>query len=75
MERVATIEFTKLQARARAITAAIKHEGMSRPTFARSSQNMAEAAVLLDTLPAPPTDGVNKMYRQLRDNLSIAAEQ
>jgi hypothetical protein len=36
---------------------------------------MAEATVLLDTLPAPPTDGVNKMYRQLRDNLSIAAER
>jgi hypothetical protein len=36
---------------------------------------MAAATLLLDTLPAPPTNGVNKMYRQLRDSLSVATEQ
>jgi hypothetical protein len=35
-ERAATIDFTKAQARARAITTTINHEGTSRPTFARA---------------------------------------
>jgi hypothetical protein len=33
------------------------------------------AAVLLVTLPAPSTDGVDKVYRQLKDILTIAAAQ
>ena len=33
-----------------------------RPTFARASQNMATAATLLDTLPAPSTDWVDRVY-------------
>jgi hypothetical protein len=63
-ERAATIDFTKAQARARAITTTINHEGTSRPTFARASQNVAAATVLLDTLPAPSSDGVDKVYDQ-----------
>jgi hypothetical protein len=33
------------------------------------------AAALLDTLPAPSTDGVSKVYHQLKDILSIVTEQ
>jgi hypothetical protein len=58
MERAAIIEFIKAQARARAVTATINHEGMSHPTFAKASQNVAAAATLLDTLLMPSTDGV-----------------
>jgi hypothetical protein len=32
-------------------------------------------AVLLDTLPPPSTDGVDRVYRQLKGILSVAAEQ
>jgi hypothetical protein len=58
MERAAIIEFIKAQARARAVAATINHEGMSHPTFAKASQNVAAAATLLDTLLMPSTDGV-----------------
>jgi hypothetical protein len=33
------------------------------------------AAALLDTLLAPSTDGVSKVYHQLKDILSIVTEQ
>jgi hypothetical protein len=36
---------------------------------------MVVAAVLLDTLPAPSTDAVDRVYHQLRDILGVAAEQ
>jgi hypothetical protein len=36
---------------------------------------MATAVALLDTLPAPSTDGVGRLYHQLRDILGIATEQ
>jgi hypothetical protein len=36
-ERAATIDFTKARSRARAVGAAINHEGMPCPTFARDS--------------------------------------
>jgi uncharacterized protein YqfA (UPF0365 family) len=63
MERAATIDFTKARALVRAIATAINHECTPRPTFARASQNMVAAAALLDTLPAPSTNGVDKVYR------------
>jgi hypothetical protein len=53
----------------------LHHDGTLRPTFARASQNMAAAAVLLDTLPVPSTDEVDKVYRQLKGILDIAVEQ
>jgi hypothetical protein len=40
-----------------------------------TSQNVAVAATLLDTLPAPSIDGVDRVYCQLRDILGIAVEQ
>jgi hypothetical protein len=75
MEHTATINFTKAWARARAVTTAINHEGTLHPTFARASQNMGMAAMLLDTLPAPSTDGANKVYRQLKNILGVATKQ
>jgi hypothetical protein len=36
---------------------------------------MATVAALLDTLPTPSTDGVDKVYHQLKDILSIATAQ
>jgi hypothetical protein len=74
-ERATTIDFTKARAQVRAIITAINHEGAPRPTFTKASQNVAAAAVLLDTLPSPSTDGLDTVYRQLRDILSVAAEQ
>jgi hypothetical protein len=44
-------------------------------TFARASQNVVAVVALLDTLPAPSTDGVEKVYHQLRDILVVATEQ
>jgi hypothetical protein len=66
MEWVTTIEFTKARAWAWAIAATINHEATPHPTFAKASQNMAVATTLLDNLPAPCTDGVGKVYRQLK---------
>jgi hypothetical protein len=40
-----------------------------------TSQNMVKVAALLDTLPTPSTDGVDKVYQQLKDILSTAATQ
>jgi hypothetical protein len=36
---------------------------------------VAAAALLLDTLPTPSTDGVDKVYHQLKDILDVAIEQ
>jgi hypothetical protein len=40
-----------------------------------ASQNVAAAATLLDTLPAPSIDRVSKVYQQLKNILGVAAEQ
>jgi hypothetical protein len=45
------------------------------PTFDKISQNMATAAVILDTLPAPSTNGVGEMYRQLESILGTTTAQ
>jgi hypothetical protein len=37
-------------------------------------QNMVATATLLDTIPTPSADGVGKVYRQLKDILSVATE-
>jgi hypothetical protein len=36
---------------------------------------MATTATLLDNLPTPSTDGVDRVYRQLKDILGITAAQ
>jgi hypothetical protein len=68
------IDFTKAQAQARAVAVAINHEGMLHPTFARASQNVATAATIFDTLLVPSTNGVSKVYRQLKDIFDVATE-
>jgi hypothetical protein len=45
------------------------------PTFPNASQNVAAAATLLDTLLEPSTNGVNKVYQQLKNILGVVAEQ
>jgi hypothetical protein len=44
-------------------------------SFARASQNVAASATLLDTLPAPSTDKVDKVYQKMKDILSTATAQ
>jgi hypothetical protein len=74
-ERASTNDFTKARSQARAIAAAINHEGTPHPIFARAIQNVVVATSLLDTPLVPSTDGVGKVYRQLKDILGIAAMQ
>jgi hypothetical protein len=58
------IDLTNSQTRERDAIATINREGLPRLAFARVSQNVAVAATLLDTLPAPSANGVVKVYRQ-----------
>jgi hypothetical protein len=75
MERAITVDLTNSRSRASGIAAMINREEAQRPAFARASQNMAMAATLLDTLHAPSTGGVNKVYHQLKDIIGITAAQ
>jgi hypothetical protein len=75
LERVVTIIFTKAQARTRDVSTAINYKGTLHPTFTRASLNVAAVVALFDTLPAPSTNEVDKVYRQLKDILSVTAEQ
>jgi hypothetical protein len=74
-ERATTINFTKARAQARAIAATINREGPPHLTFTTASQNMAIAAAILDTLLVPSTDGVDKVYRHLKNILSVDVVQ
>jgi hypothetical protein len=74
-ERVIMVNLTNAWAQARDVTAAINCEGAQYPAFTRASQNMATAVTLLDTLPTPSTDEVDKVYRQLKDILDTAIVQ
>jgi hypothetical protein len=49
--------------------------GGGSTTFFWASQNMTAAAALLDTLPTPSTDGVDKVYQQLKNIFIIAIAQ
>jgi hypothetical protein len=59
----------------RDVAATINRDGVQCPVLARASQNMAVAAAVLDTLPAPSIDGVDKVYHQLKDIRSITTSQ
>jgi hypothetical protein len=61
------VNLTNARAQARDVTAAIHSGGAQWPAFARASQNVAMVATLLDTLPAPFANGVDKVYHQLKD--------
>jgi hypothetical protein len=71
MERAASINFMKARAWAKAITATLNHEVPPHLTFARASQNVPTVVVLLDTLTVPSADGVDKVYRHLKDILGV----
>jgi hypothetical protein len=43
------------------------------PAFTRANPKMVIAVVLLDALPAPPTDGAGKVYQWLKSILVAAA--
>jgi hypothetical protein len=79
MERDVIVNLTKARARSRArarvVAAAINHEGPLCPAFAWASQNMVAVATLLDTWPTPSTDGVDKVYCQLKDILGVTVAQ
>jgi hypothetical protein len=69
------VDLTTAQVGARDVTTPINHNRAPRPAFARDNQNMATAAMLLDTLPAPSTDEVDRVYHQLKHIFSITAAQ
>jgi hypothetical protein len=69
------VNLTTTSAQARDVTTAINREGMQHPAFARASQNMAAAVAFMHTLPAPSTDRVDMVFRQLKDILGIATAQ
>jgi hypothetical protein len=50
-------------------------EGQQLPIFTMASQNMAAVTALLDTLPVPSTNGVGKVYQQLKNILGTAVTQ
>jgi hypothetical protein len=56
-------------------TAVMVHAERQLPTFTSASQNVATVAALLDTLPAPSTDGVGEMYQQLKSILGTTTAQ
>jgi hypothetical protein len=66
------VDLTTAQAQAQGVAPTISREGEQHPTFSRPSQNMATVATLLDTLPAPSTDGVDKLYGRLGEIIAIA---
>jgi hypothetical protein len=73
MEQAMMVDLTTARARARDIVAAINREGTHHPALAKASQNVAASAVLLDTLPALSTNGVDRVYHRMKYILGIAA--
>jgi hypothetical protein len=69
------IDLTKARAQARTVTTTIHCDGMPRPTFTKAIQNIATMAALSDTLTAPSTNMVGKVYHQLKDIHGTAAVQ
>jgi hypothetical protein len=74
-ERGLMVDLTTTSAQDRDVATAINREGTQHPAFARASQNMVAAVAFLHTLPAPFTDRVDRVFRQLKDILGIAAAQ
>jgi hypothetical protein len=55
------------------VAPAISHKGRGAAlAFARASQNLATMAMLLDTLPTPSVDGVDRLYHHMGEILTIA---
>jgi hypothetical protein len=71
VERILMVDLVTTRAQAKGVTPAISHDGGQHLTFARASQNVVMAATLLDTLPPPSTDGMDRLYHQLGEILAI----
>jgi hypothetical protein len=69
------VDLTKARARARAVVTAINCKGAPCLAFARASQNVVVVVELLDTLPVPSTDVVDKEHHELKDILGVAIAQ
>jgi hypothetical protein len=74
-ERAIIVDPTNTWARAKDVATAINRDGAQHPTLARASEDVTVVAMLLDTLEAPSFNGVDKVYRQLKDILDITAAQ
>jgi hypothetical protein len=57
------------------VIATINYDGVPRLAFTWANQNVAATIALLDTLPAPYVDEVDKVYRQLKEIIGIATAQ
>jgi hypothetical protein len=62
-ERILTVDLAITQAQAKGVTPTISREGGQHPAFTKASRNMVTMATLLDTLPPPSTDWVDRLYR------------
>jgi hypothetical protein len=71
IEQCVTVDLTNASAQGRDVTAIINHEGQPQVAFTKASQNVAASAALLDTLPVPSTNRVDRVYHQLKDILGI----
>jgi hypothetical protein len=62
VERILTVDLATARSQAKEAAPATSHErGGQHPAFARASQNVAVAAMLLDTLPTPSIDAVDRL--------------
>jgi hypothetical protein len=57
------VDLDATRARAREVAPTTSRERGQCPAFARASQNVAVAAMLLDMLHPPSVDGVDKLHR------------
>jgi hypothetical protein len=67
------VDLAGTRAQAKGVALAVSHEGGQCPAFTRAGQNVATVVMLLGTLPPPSTDGVDRLYHQLGEILSISA--
>jgi hypothetical protein len=63
VERILTVDLKAARTQAKEVAPTTVHEGGRQcVAFAGASQSMATAATLLDMLPAPSDDTVDKLY-------------
>jgi hypothetical protein len=74
-ERDIMVDFTTAWAQGMNVITTINCDGVPRLAFARANQNVAATIALLDTLPAPYVDEVDKVYRQLKEIIGITTAQ
>jgi hypothetical protein len=74
-ERILTVDLTATGAQAREVAPTTSRERDLRTAFARASQNVATSSMLLDTLPPPSADGVDRLHCELGEIITIAIMQ